>query len=519
MFDWIKGRLRGGHRSVDPRFKVKPVPVYPSKAGAAFYAEVHSSKLLYRYGFVACMKGTAEPVLGELPSTQGWSAIPWADWVVVHHPDTSLSVAKSGASQLAIVGEVFNPFTKEFDAQVVADDLCRRAEDDSQFLSLLGELSGRFVVLVQQGGEWFAYNDSFSARSIYYNAQMPGVVASHAALLGEVTADPVDFNVLAFTQSSAYRERDVKYLPGSRTLYRNIFYCPANHRLRVSSNQTDRYWPRAFAEENISCSELLIQYLDGYSDYIRSRHDRELFGLTGGLDSRTLLAPLAAKKMPMTTFTIYRGDKNGGSAKDIALAKDLSSAVGVEHEKMTVDYPRLNTDYFTEPMQVLRQNTGFVRLNSPYANCQLHNHFSQRFQGQSLSYSRGFGGELLRGFYQDKQGDVKKVSPQSFANAYGVMQGTPLVQDSFKHFIACSRFKDTQGIGLSDLFYWEHRMSGWAALAIAETDITACTYAGYNSRRLYQAFMARPFAERTKRESFKDAIRHFAPELLEFEIE
>lgn len=521
MFGWLKGKGRENIGSSGQRLKIKPVPAYPSEAASVFYTGVHSSALLYRYGFVAYHNSVAGPELDRSPSVRGWKTNAWTDWVLALHPDTTMVTASAGDAKLAILGEVFNPFTKEFDAQVIADDLCRRASSTDQFLALLDELSGRFVVLVKAGlrSEWFVYNDAFSARSIYYNAQEPGVLASHAALLAELTADPVDFNVLAFTQSPAYQKRDVKYLPGVRTLYQNIFYCPANHRLRPSRSQPERYWPRAMPAEAIGCSDLLIQYLDGYADYIRARHDRELFGLTGGLDSRTLLAPLLAKKVPMTTFTLDRGDKNGGSSKDIVLASEMSAAAGIEHETLRIDYPGLKKAYFTEPMQVLRQNTGFVRLNSPYANCQLHNHFKDRFSGQSLSYSRGFGGELLRGFYQDKAGNIKDISPKSFSHAYDVLPGSGLVRDSFQHFIAASHYEDLQNIDPNDVFYWEHRMSGWGALAIAETDITACTYPGYNSRRLYQAFMVRPFVERTQRQAFKDAIAHFMPELLDYDIE
>lgn len=521
MFEWIKDRFRRTGSFSSHQLKLKPSMVYPSAQESAFYTGVHSSPLLYRYGFFACLNSAVETVSAHSVSTQGWRATSWADWMVVRHPDTTMVTASTGGAQLAILGEVFNPFIKEFNAQVIADDLCRRASATDQFFALLDELSGRFVVLVKAtpGAEWLVYNDAFSARSIYYHARKPGIVASHAALLAELTADPVDFNVLAFTQAPAYQKRDVKYLPGARTLYQNIFYCPANHRLRMSHGQPERYWPRVSSDESISCSALLIQYLDGYSDYILGRHDRELFGLTGGLDSRTLLAPLIAKKMPMTTFTLHRGDKNGGSLKDIDLAKELSAAAGVEHETLTIDYPALKGAYFTEPMQALRQNTGFVRLNSPYANCQLHNHFRTRFPEQSLSYSRGFGGELLRGFYQNKAGNLKEVSPRSFAHAYDVLPGSSFVRDSFKHFITSSQYENLGHVDVNDVFYWEHRMSAWAALAIAETDITACTYPGFNSRRLYQAFMMRTFAERTQRQAFRDAIEHFMPELLDFDVE
>lgn len=519
MFDWIQGRVRRKAQPVDSRFESDPVALYSAGTGEAFFTGSQSSPELYKYGFVVCINGTAEPNLSRLQSIAGWSASSWADWVIVHHPKTRAVTAESAGSRLAIIGDVFDPFAKEFDAQAIAESLCDLSANEMAFLEKLDSLSGRFVVLAQHGKEWFVYNDAFSARSVFYNAQMPGVVASHAALIAEVTAEPVDFNVVSFTMSEPYRKRDVKYLPGCRTLYENIFYCPANHRMRVFRNRPERYWPRPEAQAPGNASEVLIQYLDGYGDFIRSTYDRELFGLTGGLDSRTLLAALAAKKMPMATFTLYRGDQNGGNAADISLARDLASSLGLDHETLRIDFSEMKPKYYSEPFQVIRQNTGFARLNSPFSNAELKAHFAGRFPGESLSYSRGFGGEILRGFYQGRPNEIRQATSEDFARAYDVFQGAPLVRASFEHFIASSDFSELHGVNINDLFYWEHRMSNWGALAIAETDVTACTFAGYNSRRLYKAFLHLPIKERAKRTAFKDAIRHFKPELLDFAVE
>ncbi|WGL16397.1 hypothetical protein PVT68_16730 [Microbulbifer bruguierae] len=519
MFDWIQGRLRRKPTSVDPRFSVDAVPLYPNRSDGGFFTGVHASQYLYKFGFIACIKGTAEPNISQLKSISGWDTSHWDDWVVAHDPKVGKVSSSVSGSQLMLIGEVFDPFLKEFDAQQIADDLCALAADESAFLERLDNLSGRFLILVKHGREWFVYHDAFGARSIYYNAQMPGVIASHSCLLGEVTAEPVDFNTMYFMFSDAYRKRDVKYLPGLRTIYENIFYCPANHRLNVFQGRTERYWPRPESHEYIAPSKLFIQYLDGYGDYIKSAFDHELFGLTGGLDSRTLFAALAAKGMSMTPFTMYRGDQNGGNSKDIALARDIASSQGLEHVTVKIKFDQMKEQYFSESFQAIRQNTGFSRLNSPFSHTQLLDAFSQMFPGKRLSYSRGFGGEILRGFYQGRAGEISAARTEDFSRAYGVLQGSPFVRAAFQHFIDSSDFSEVQGVDLNDLFYWEHRMSGWGSQSIAETDAMATTFAGYNSRRLYKAFLRMPIEERFQRQAFKDAIRHFRPELLNFPVE
>ncbi len=426
-------------------------------------------------------------------------------------------LASNGNSRVCLIGHAFDPFDKLFDGQALSEDLSERLSSTEAFFNRLDNLSGKFVVLINAGKGWKVYQDAFASKSVFYDQQIPGVIGSHAQLLADATGDSVDLNVLAFLQSPAYMKRDVKYLPGLRTLYNNVFYCPGNHTLDLATLKISRYYPRLYKEE--PADALLIDYLDGYSDYIESNFDRELFGLTGGLDSRTMLAPLSAKNIPLTTFTLNRGDMNGGSPKDIALAKQLSEAVGADHHEILIDYAALKPSYFKETMQVLRQNTGFARLNSPIANTQLFSRFNEKYPKQKLSYSRGFGGEVLRGFYQGKENEITDVDPRQFAKAYGVMQGSPFVVDNFRHFIESSDFSSLDGVDINDLFYWEHRMSGWGALAVAETDIVACTFVGYNSRRLYNAFFNRPFSERAERSAFKKAIAHFNPTLLEYDVE
>lgn len=517
MFGWLKKRQES---SAAVRSTVRRARRLFSgtRSESMFYCGADTSALLYRYGYlVSITNAFSDEPLWDNPQIHSWPTHEWSGLTIKVHPETPLHFSSKGGMNVCVIGHVFDPFNKTFDAQALASDLCDRSANEDAFHHQLDNLSGKFVVLLGRGNTWRVYQDAFASKSVYYDAQVPGVVGSHAELVADATGDGVDLNVIAFLQSPAYQKRDVKYLPGLRTIYQNVFYCPGNHVLELVTGAVRRYYPRPYKDE--PSDDLLIRYLDGYSDYIVQNFDRELFGLTGGLDSRTMLAPLSAKKVPMTTFTLNRGDVNGGSPKDIALAKQLSAEVGADHHEVVIDYAALTPNYFKETMQVLRQNTGFARLNSPVANTQLYARFKKLQAKEKLSYSRGFGGEILRGFYQGKGGEISSVEARQFASAYGVMPKSPFVRDSFQDFINRSDFSNLDGVDINDVFYWEHRMSGWGSLAVAETDILACTFVGYNSRRLYNAFFSRPFEERDKRVAFKRAIEHFNPKLLNYDVE
>lgn len=490
------------------------LPYKLTESNRDFFLGAEETDLAFKYGFVAHVPKQSCIDLKRFPVIQNWPEKTVSDLEFVHHPSTSYEFQTKGRKALIIIGEVFNPYSKQFDAKEIVTELISRLHKETSFFDYLDELSGRFVVLVKDG-DWKAYSDAFAARSIFYDAGRPGFISSHAALTAEITGDHFDFNMLAFIQSNGYQKRDVKYLPGLRTMWKYVYYCPANHSINLHSGVVQRFWPRQGIKDG-SAEQSLITYLDGYSDYIKKRYDREIFGLTAGLDSRTILAALVAKNVPITTFTLNRGED--GNSKDIQIAAQISKYIEADHKQIKIDGSKVKEAFFTEVMQVLRQSSGHMRLNSPYGNHVLYEFFKEEFPGEKVSYSRGFGGEILRGFYQNKSGRINSVSSPSFANAYGVLAGSPIVRDAFEHYISCSNYDDLYGIDVNDIFYWEHRMSGWAAVAVAETDLTACTFVGYNSRRLYSAFLTNGFDDRIQRNEFKSAISHFKPELLDFEI-
>lgn len=465
---------------------------------------------LYKNGFIAALDG-AQSALTANADIAHWVKLEWADWHICLQNEQQWQCF---GNRLALIGTAFDAYNKIFDPQRLLQHLAGKLSNETAFLNALDNLSGKFVLLIRHDDGWKLYNDAFSSRSIFYHDEHGGLVASHAALLADAVNARVDNDCLTFIQHADFKARDVKYLPGRRTLYCDLYYCPANHRFVMAEHTTERYWPRAGTKIDPDAGQSLIQYLDGYGDYIKQHYDQEFFGLTAGMDSRVLFSLMIAKGMPMQVFTMLRGDPSGGSKADMQMAKAMCAHFSLPHREVRVDFKRLGSNSFTPSMQVLRANTGHMRGNAMIANSQFSDEFGPELHTVRTSYSRGFGGEIMRGFYH-RQGPA---TAKHFASLYGLMAGSAYVQDSFEHFAKCSDFSQTHGISVNDLYYWEHRMSGWAALGVAETDLFADTFAGYNSRRLYEAFMRESPEQREAREGFKAAIRHYCPTLLEWEF-
>jgi len=497
-----------------------PSAIYPSNSGRGWFHGVDTSPLLYRYGVVVAPKSYAASVAENTPDLESWLSLNWLDWEVTHHPELRCVTSGSDAADVLVLGEIFNPFSKQFDSDEIAAELCKLAGDEGPFLDYLDELSGRYLVLVSVNGACWVYNDAYPVVSVFYNERFPGFLASHASLLAAVTRDEVDFNVNAFVNSPQYRNKDVKYLPGNRTMYQNTLLMPANHRANLLDGAIHRYWPHKVKSEDVgNPTQLLIDYLDGYSEYIVRNYDRDIFGLTGGMDCRALLAALASKGMPLTTYTLYRGDQKGGNDRDCKIAKSLSESLGLEHHVVKVNQQGLKGYYFSEPMQVVRRNTGYARLNSGHGHVALYNEFSGLYEGERLSHTRGFGGGIMSGFYQGKSGALTNPSAKRFSDVYAVLPGSPFVRACFEHFHRSFEFNRIGDVDINDIFYWEHRMTAWGAMSLAESDITAHSHAGYNARKLYRGFLNQAQAVRKDKAVLREAVRHFKPELLDFPVE
>lgn len=110
-------------------------------------------------------------------------------------------------------------------------------------------------------------------------------------------------------------------------------------------------------------------------------------------------------------------------------------------------------------------------------------------------FVRGYGGEILRGFYNRHNRELPDRSPDALTDIYltrRVGKPTPEFRGfavrAFAEFIERTDFQaDFFNHDPLDIFYWEQRMGTWGSMMLNEMDPVVYSMAGINSRRLFEA--------------------------------
>lgn len=459
-------------------------------AGATVEDVPAPAGLLYARGFLLC--DGAAPA-----SAAGWSEHRVGSrWLYVD-PRVPLHHASAEGRSVWLLGDAFDPEEGVYEG--VAERIA-----SGNLLDLLDRLAGRFALLVQEGQSLVVYHDAMGSRSIFYGA---GVVASHAALVAEVTGAGLRDWVLPFITSRGYLMRDVKYLPGLDSPFTGIRQLTPNTRLLLPEGRVERYWPRGPKPivGRAEAVDTLVGHLQGLRSYVRHNGIATMVGLSAGRDSRGVLAALHAEAPRVFTFVRSKGAKSSDSP-DSRVARTVAGRCGLELEVVRVPAPPPLDESLSPFARTFRRNTGYVRgSNSSWV---------EYFAGKPLPellFVRGFGGEVMRGFYPP----LTEISPPALSHLYDVNAGSRLARDPFATFIDVAGWSgsDFHDYDLTDLFYWEHRMGTWGALALAESDMAFRTTAGYNSRNLFAAFMGLPAELRQVSGVFEEATIRLAPEL------
>lgn len=482
-----------------------------SRFGAKMYLHSETmpegaAKLLYRNGF-ALLDGAA-----TLRPLDGWERRRLGRFVLHCHPDTECHAGSAGKTDGVLIGHAFDPERRVFAADRVLDDLLA-AYGGEGFYDLLDRLAGRFALIVRREGRTLAFHDAMGSRSVYY-ARSGGVVASHAEIVARhLGRDYRDF-FIPFITSQGYRQRDVKYLPGHATPYEGVRQLTPNTVLTVEEGKVSRYWPRGPMGRPTTDAEAhdrLLSHLEGLRGFLETRRLRPLIGLTAGSDSRSLFAAL--RSLDPFLFTWVRSAEGTQTMDaEVAYASKAASLHGLAHKV----YPlktgvRLN-EIDTALGYAFRRGTGYLRGND---NPWLHPLAREGFEYGGAMFVRGFGGEVLRGFYQSSSRKLNSTHPNQLANCYDVYAGSAITRQLFRDFKDDVDFSERRFYGrdINDMFYWEHRMGVWASSAMAEADLVTNSSVGYNSRNLYETFLALPWEARHARRAFESTARALAPAL------
>ncbi len=443
---------------------------------------------LYRFGFLLLPAARSLAPDAEMAAlAETWQRLDLDDLLLWSHPETRLVVADRGNLRLVLIGEAYSSSLEAPDKLLAEAPVATDAD-----LRALGDgLGGRFALLVQRAGEFRVLHDAFGSRSVFYTPREPRAIASHAALLAQALGLAESPEVASLIASEDYRKRKVKYLPGDWTLFGDVFALIPNNLYDSSARETRRYWPvgprgtSSFAEFVAAADSSF----DAMVPFVTA-HYRALFGITGGIDSRTLVGAFRSRGAPMAGVTWGGGflDRREKPSVD-----RLVNELGVEHRYL--DTGRMRTGEISEVS--LRNSGGFrdpSRLTQGMADLYP--------DGDDSIFVRGYGGEIIRGFYNMSKSPMRDFSATAMRRAYNVggaiSSHSAEVLEMFEGFRRRGNYHAIEALGFdpNDIFYWEHRMGMWGACMLNEMDAAMRSLVGFNDRNLYAVALGLPDQER-----------------------
>jgi len=254
---------------------------------------------------------------------------------------------EDGSVEVVFNGEIYNH--RELRARLEDRGHVFRTRSDTEVLVHLWEddgpamvhrLHGMFAFCIhdRRSSESFVARDRIGIKPLFWHAagdvvafaSEPSVLLAHPGVSREVEAD-------------ALVERYVfQYVPGDRTVYRDVRRLLPGHALRVRDGQVriERWWsipdpePRADADVETVADELRARLDEAVLERTVADVRLGMF-LSGGIDSAAVLASLAkAASGPVKTYSV--GFDGPAAFDERALARATAARFGADHHELVL---------------------------------------------------------------------------------------------------------------------------------------------------------------------------------------
>ena len=470
------------------------------------------SNLLFRYGFV--LYDNSLNIKDDFLKT--WQKIQVHNYNLLFHYEAKFRKIDIGNSAVLIFGDIF-----------VAHGNNTVEENITNFILLnnwdaIDNLSGRFaIIVVDEDGSGKVIIDPFGARTLFYKAGAKVSLSSHSQLLAAIHSQEKDTKITKYMISEEYKTRTTRFLPGDLTRFNEIYGLTPNNYLSLSENSTIRFWPRndikeTSLEQLFSCCE---EYFKNFSSYLLSEGVKPVFGLTGGVDTRAVIAAFKNNNYNFKTITWDYPSVKDDERKVI---NEVAKYLNIDNIWIDIKYEE-NNEKFEGMRDAANLNSGSSRGRAMLpAQTAPHVHANEVFV-------RGLGGEILRGSFNRKTAPHKKdlTNIEYFMSVYnGYKLNESNTGDFYKSFtlkaytgfMHRANYQSLFNVDVGDLIYWEQRMAMWAANLNNEYDVTFKNLVGINSRKLYEIAYGLDAEVRFRRELLLDITDFFDKGLAEIKL-
>jgi len=433
-------------------------------------------------------------------------------------------------TDVVLVGHVYDPWLHRAGEQCL-DDLIDQipigrvpCASDVALWENLDRLSGRFALFVLDEQAPWAVQDAVGLQPLYYHHDASGTLwaSSHSQLLAEACGLERDPEVDALVAAPFYGI-GVRHLPGRATPFRGMQMLTANTFLALRSGKITRFFPREPHGPVESWEHLVEESAHVLSESVRLlARDHELaVSLSMGTDSRTTLAATRAVAQDITYFSYA---SNPAEAEDAKGAADLCRRLGLRHEFYPIDVAGYEAARDPAFEALLDRNSAGIRRPKVSEVAKIRA-LVEEFPGGRLELKTHVS-EIGRAFYMKRLGAgviPATLPPRAMSNLYK----RNLLDRSILRWTdqAFERFQQETGFGQEffdyeehDMFYWEHRMSQWGALANQDHDIVHDMTTLFNNRRLLVNFLKPGVEDRIADRLHHAVIHRLWPEVLQIPL-
>lgn len=399
------------------------------------------------------------------------------------HPLLRINLFSQDAGGIIGIGLLVNP-TEETLGLYAEENL-----DHENIVRQLRKIGGTYVVIRYTASEVVLYTDPAAMLGVYYS---DAAVASTPTLLPDLTRDrAVD---------AEYPLRGVdNWYTGSLTPFVGVRALMANHSLRISDRETERFWPvkdSFFSQPKDSAVAGCCRILQGMMSGVATL-GRPVLSLTGGRDSRVNLAASKAITDAIEYFTLRSPNVK---KCDLDIPKKLVAKFNLKHTFHDCDAaPQWLLNYYDEVASGMSIGArrdilgGAIKLASDNAI-----HINGNLGAITKSY-----------FWHSPNPREVKVSAlvKEFENkADCIVQG---VEEWLR-----SVPPDTPPTTTYNLMYLEQRGGRWAGTGENASSIFYESFTPFNSRELFELLSSMPVSAISGGSLLVDFVRHLWPELL-----
>lgn len=431
------------------------------------------------------------------------------------HKWSEVDVAVRDSRCIAIIGKAWFNSSRQKDSPTPAWQLLNLEPGTDQFHEALYDLSGRYCLLFGHGDQLYLYNDAGGTRSVFWDSEEK-TVASHYDIL-RLLRDPDSnpYHGIVLPANEVYWDT---------TPNRSIYMLIPNHFAILGATSQHRFYP---LQENpfklMSMEDKLdkIEKMWAFElEMMRRRSSQIVLSVTGGLDSRTLLALSQGLDIQTFTYTTTEAAEGLPSAsgwgsaleKDFRIVEKLRQFLPQSHK-----YLLFPTGMPDDPVnRWVNENSETLARNS------LENHgrailpsYIENFSAKAIHY-RGSLMEIgqlwwgVPGVSQEKSlEEILRVKSGEIGKSF-----EEVWEFSLPRLFALEWDEIHPDYHLCDIFYWEQRMGRWYSQVLNETDVAFDTITPINSRRMLDLFLSFNEGERKSALAQKELIYRNNPFLL-----